>query len=61
MTSPCFMPNNVGTLISSGSIARQRLLEDIISLTLPQASILLSSRNVNELVMAAIRKLKAIT
>lgn len=60
MTSPCVMPNNLGTLISSGSVARQRLLEDVMSLTLLQASILLSSCNVNESVMAIIRKPKAI-
>jgi len=59
MTFPCAMPNNVYTLNASGSVARQQLLEDIMSLSLPQTSIPPSSRNVKEAVMAAIRKLKA--
>jgi len=32
MTFPYIMPNNVYTLNASGSIARQQLLEDIMSL-----------------------------
>jgi len=52
------MPNDVGSANSSGSVARQQLLEDIMSLAPPQASILLSSRSVKDSVMAEIRKLK---
>ena len=59
MTFPCAMPNSVYTLNASGSVARQQLLEDIMSLSLPQPSIPPSSRNVKAAVMAAIRKLKA--
>jgi len=59
MTFPCATPNTVYTLNASGSVARQQLLEDIMSLSLPQTSIPPSTRNVKEAVMAAIRKLKA--
>lgn len=59
MTFPCATPNIVYTLNASGSVARQQLLEDIMSLSLPQASIPPSTRNVKEAVMAAIKKLKA--
>ncbi|CUS14992.1 unnamed protein product [Tuber aestivum] len=59
MTFPCAFPNSVYTLNASGSVARQQLLEDIMSLSLPQTSIPPSSRNVKEALMAAIRKLKA--
>jgi len=33
MTFPCAMSNNVYTLNASGSVARQQLLEDIMSLS----------------------------
>ncbi|CAZ83056.1 unnamed protein product [Tuber melanosporum] len=59
MTFPCATPNSVYTLNASGSVARQQLLKDIMSLSLPQTSIPPSSRNVQEAVMAAVRKLKA--
>ncbi|KAG0633533.1 hypothetical protein HOY80DRAFT_1104625 [Tuber brumale] len=59
MTFPCATPNSVYTLNASGSVARQQLLKDIMSLSLPQAFIPQSSRNVQEAVMAAVRKLKA--
>jgi len=58
-TFPCAMPNNAYTLNTSGSVARQQLLEDIMSLFLPQTSIPPSSRNVKEAIMAPIRILKA--
>ena len=53
MAFPCVMPNNVCTLNASGNVARQQLLEDIMSL--PHTRIPPSSRNVKEAVMAAIR------
>ncbi|PWW77832.1 hypothetical protein C7212DRAFT_362443 [Tuber magnatum] len=53
------MDLSVYTLNASGSVARQQLLDDIMSLSLPQTSIPPSSRNVKEAVIAAIRKLKA--
>ncbi|RPA90155.1 hypothetical protein L873DRAFT_1795647 [Choiromyces venosus 120613-1] len=59
MTFPCAVPNSVYTLNASGSVARQQLLEDIMTLSLPLTSLPPSSRNVKEAVMAAIRKLKA--
>jgi len=56
---PCAMPNNEHTLNSSGSVASQQLVEDIISLSRADKhpSIV---RNVKELVVVAIRKLKSI-
>ncbi|PUU82903.1 hypothetical protein B9Z19DRAFT_1120009 [Tuber borchii] len=55
----CAMLNNVYTLNSSESVARQQLLKNIMSLSLPQTSIPPSSHNVKEPVMVTIRKLKA--
>ncbi|PUU74408.1 hypothetical protein B9Z19DRAFT_1133374 [Tuber borchii] len=55
------MPNNLYTLNVSGSVAIQQLLEYIMSFSLRQTSIPPSSRGAKELVIAAIRKLKAMT
>jgi len=53
MTFPRAIPNNVYTLNASGSVAGQQLLEGTMSLSVPPLS-----RNVKEVVMAAIRRLK---
>ena len=55
ITSLCAIPNNFSTLNASGIVVRQQLLEDIMTLPLK----LPLSHNLEGVVMAAIRKLKA--
>ena len=57
MTFPCAMPNNAYILNASGFVARQYLLDNIMSLSSP-TSVPPSSHKVKEAVMAAITTMK---